>query len=383
MPADPTLEAKTGVSWARDEKQAAKELFDQIAQPHPAAVIFFCSARYDRDKLADALQAVFPGIVLLGCTTAGEISPQGYHNGTLTGVSLGTTSAAGLKVHARAIRPLSRFSEDQAQHLADSIEEKLTAPGFQAKKMFGLLLIDGMSMLEESVVALLHQKLHGVSIIGGSAGDDLQFQKTYLYTEGRFVSDAALFALVETDFPFHVFMTQHFRPTEKKLVVTAAVPEERRVIEIDGEPAAQTYADILGLRVSQLRPGVFSKYPVMLKLGGHYYVRSIQWMNADGSLTFYCAIGNGLVLTVGEGIDLVQNLRQQLLEIEHLVPAPRVILGCDCILRRLEAEERQLAEEVKQILADHNFVGFNTYGEQYNAIHINQTLTGVAIGGTT
>jgi hypothetical protein len=25
-------------------------------------------------------------------------------------------------------------------------------------------------------------------------------------------------------------------------------------------------------------------------------------------------------------------------------------------------------------------VGFNTYGEQYGGVHVNQTLTGVAIG---
>jgi hypothetical protein len=27
-----------------------------------------------------------------------------------------------------------------------------------------------------------------------------------------------------------------------------------------------------------------------------------------------------------------------------------------------------------------NAVGFSTYGEQFNGIHVNQTLTGVAIG---
>jgi len=382
MSADLTLDAKAGVSWARDEKQAAKELFDQIAQPDPAAVIFFCSARYDREKLAESLQSVFPGVVLLGCTTAGEISSQGYHTGSLTGVSLGSTLLNGLRVHTRAIGSLSKFSRDEAARLAGSLETELGGTGFHADKMFGLVLIDGMSMQEESVISLLHQELRGVSIVGGSAGDDLQFQKTYVYANGRFLSDAAVFALVETAFPFHVFMTQHFRPTGKKLVITRAVPEARRVVEIDGEPAARAYANTLGVDVSELGPAVFSKYPVMLKLGGKYYVRSIQRMNTDGSLTFYCAIDNGLVLTVGEGVDLVQNLRQQLLEIEHFVPPPRMILGCDCILRRLEAEERGLAEKVKETLKDHNFVGFSTYGEQYNAIHINQTLAGVAIGGT-
>ena len=36
---------------------------------------------------------------------------------------------------------------------------------------------------------------------------------------------------------------------------------------------------------------------------------------------------------------------------------------------------------VEQLLKDLPFVGFSTYGEQFNGIHVNQTLTGVAIGG--
>jgi hypothetical protein len=163
-------------------------------------------------------------------------------------------------------------------------------------------------------------------------------------------------------------------------VITEADPEHRQVFEIDGEPAAQAYAEILGLEVDQLNPMVFSSHPVMLKIGGEYYVRSIQKVNEDGSLSFYCAIDNGLVLTVAKGVDLVQNLQQQLSEIETQIANPRLILGCDCILRRLEAQEKEVTENVSETLNGHNFIGFSTYGEQFNAVHVNQTLTGVAIG---
>jgi hypothetical protein len=58
---------------------------------------------------------------------------------------------------------------------------------------------------------------------------------------------------------------------------------------------------------------------------------------------------------------------------------PDTIIGFDCILRRIEAEQKQQSGAVSQVLADHNVVGFSTYGEQYNGLHINQTMTGVAI----
>jgi len=111
-------------------------------------------------------------------------------------------------------------------------------------------------------------------------------------------------------------------------------------------------------------------------------VRSIQKVNEDRSLSFFCAIDNGLVLTVAKGVDLVQNLHNQLSKIKSVIPNPEIIIGCDCILRRLEVQEKGLSDGVKRVLAGEKILGFSTYGEQFNAIHVNQTLTGVAIGGT-
>jgi hypothetical protein len=35
---------------------------------------------------------------------------------------------------------------------------------------------------------------------------------------------------------------------------------------------------------------------------------------------------------------------------------------------------------VEQVFRDNNTVGFSSYGEQYLGVHVNQTLTGIAIG---
>ncbi len=381
MSANSRFKVKIGISFAKDEDRAVQELFDQIDQPDTEAVIFFCSSEYKLDRLGKALKARFH-CCPIGCTTAGEITSAGYHKGSLTGLSLATnTSPGALKVHTRLISPLSEFSNDKAEAIANSIRKKLESSStFDKGKMFGLLLIDGMSMLEETTIAMIHRQFQGVSIIGGSAGDDLRFKNTQVYSDGHFISNAAIFTLIETTLPFHIFKTQHFQPTEKKLVITEADPDKRQVFEIDGEPAARTYAEILGLEIDQLSPMVFSNYPVMLKIGGEYYVRSIQKVNEDESLSFYCAIDNGLVLTVAEGIGLVQNLKQQLSNIERQIPNTRLILGFDCILRRLEAEKKKIGDDVRKALEGRNFVGFSTYGEQFNAVHVNQTLTGVAIG---
>ncbi|MCC6877666.1 MAG: hypothetical protein IT378_25380 [Sandaracinaceae bacterium] len=60
--------------------------------------------------------------------------------------------------------------------------------------------------------------------------------------------------------------------------------------------------------------------------------------------------------------------------------AVEAVLGCDCILRRLELERTGLDGEVGRFLAEQRVVGFSTYGEQFNAVHVNQTFAGIAIG---
>jgi hypothetical protein len=115
-------------------------------------------------------------------------------------------------------------------------------------------------------------------------------------------------------------------------------------------------------------------------IDGTNYVRSIQKANPDGSLTFFCAIENGLVLRVAKGLDLVENLEQAFTQIRAEIGLPQLVLGCDCILRKLEISQNSLTDRTGEILLRNNTIGFNTYGEQFHGVHVNQTFVGIAIG---
>lgn len=372
------LQIMRGTSTARDSRQAANELADRLQQPNLNLVIFFCSSRHDLGVVGEILKARFPCPVI-GCTTAGEItSEEGYIEGSIVGVSLSSDEVI---VHPRLIYPLDTFDLSEAEALAKHLRQELAlASNFDSARMFGLLLVDGLSMREEQIISALYNPLGEVQIVGGSAGDDLAFQQTKVYWNGEFLSRAAVFALLETTLPFKTFRTQHFEPTDTRLVITESDCATRTVKEINGNPAAEEYAEAVGIKPQDLSPQVFAAYPVMLKIGGEFYIRSIQKANPDGSLTFYCAIDNGLVLTIAKGTALLDNLRQCLTKIREAVPTSQLILGCDCILRRLELQQKGLLDDARGLLAGTNFVGFSTYGEQFNGIHINQTLTGVALG---
>ena len=56
------------------------------------------------------------------------------------------------------------------------------------------------------------------------------------------------------------------------------------------------------------------------------------------------------------------------------------IIAFDCVLNRIDAEQRQISRAVSELYGRHRVIGFNTYGEQYHALHVNQTFSGLAIG---
>ena len=118
----------------------------------------------------------------------------------------------------------------------------------------------------------------------------------------------------------------------------------------------------------------------MVRVGGDYYVRSIQRMNVDGSLTFFCAIDEGVVLTLARREDIVDNLDAFFSRVRREMGPPQLVIGFDCFLRGLEAERQQSKQPLGRLLAKNNVVGFSSYGEQFGAMHVNQTFTAVVIG---
>lgn len=367
-----------GRSEQADEALAAQELSEAIAREGVVLSAFFCSSRYDSERLGKELSRRIPG-PLIGCTTAGEIDASGYGEGSVVGLSLVSSE---LCADVRLIRDLDRFSPEDAKRLVRemraTVAERWSAG--EEPRSFALMLIDGLSMLEEQTAAFLHEALGSVPLVGGSAGDDLAFERTSVFAEGQGAQNAAALCLVQTTLPFRAFKTQHLQPTDEKLVITAADPVQRRVMEIDGAPAAEVYAELLDLSIDDLTPDVFSAHPVLLRIGGESYVRSIQRVEDDGSLVFYCAIDNGLVLTLARGEDLVGSLERQLAELSAELGGIELVLGCDCILRRLEMQQKGQIDDVVARVTRHGFVGFSTYGEQFDGVHVNQTLTGIALG---
>ncbi|WP_410216807.1 FIST N-terminal domain-containing protein [Paracoccus sp. (in: a-proteobacteria)] len=346
-------------------------LLDGLRGTNPAMVLVF-GAQHDRlAELDAALSAELPtGCVVAGCSSAGEIGPYGYASDSVVaiGFPMRHFRAQSMTLPNLAALPVS----DWMASLRRMQQEFAPDP---SRSLFGLLLVDGLAGQEDVLVATLEAALPSIPVLGGSAGDGLDFRRTSLLAGSKVQSDVAVFILVETDLAVCEVTFAHFSPTPTRVVVTAAIPEKRRILELNAEPAAQEYARLTGLSREDLTPSEFARHPLLLRMGRRHHVRAISAITEDDGLSLMSAIDTGTVLTLGRAEDMTQGFSDAL---DSLPRPPLMVLGFDCILRRLALERAGLTDRMSDLYRRHRVAGFNTYGEQHSGMHVNQTFVGLA-----
>ncbi|MEE3316333.1 MAG: FIST N-terminal domain-containing protein [Pseudomonadota bacterium] len=335
----------------------------------------FISPQADFDALTAEAARRFAPATVLACTTAGEIGNAGYEEDQIIAIGFPRDRFA---TAALLVAPLDDLNHQGEVDQVIRARLKLAGASPQMENEFAFLMVDGMSMREDGLTSMLSSGLGGVPLFGGSAGDGTEFQSTRLSLNGVTYSNAAILSLIRTTCPVKVFSLDHLAPTEMRMVVTEADPSRRVVRRINAEPAAAEYARMLGKDPNQLDQFTFAAHPVVVRLGDRHHVRAIQQVTPEGELVFFSAIDEGMVLTLAEPQHLAEHLDQGLTQIAG-GDQPDMVLACDCILRRLEAGQKQMSRDVSEVLKKHNVTGFGTYGEQIGALHVNHTMTGVAL----
>lgn len=363
----------SGVSHAADPELAVREALAGLKVDKTCFLLVFIPDCLDVSEVSEALNEQVPTTSVFGCTTAGQITPLGYENNALLIVSFPREH---FRCSSTLITPLKPVSIEQTAN-----EARRLAARFQKTanwNRLALLITDGLSKQEDVLVAALEAGLEDIPVFGGSAGNGLAFAETYVLHHGQVHSNAAMLILIETDLSFTGLGFDHFLPTDKRMVVTKAIPEERLVLEINGSPAAEEYARLVGHRIENLSPQIFAANPVLVRNNNAWHVRAIQEVIENNGLSFLSAIDDGLLLTLGKGQEILRTLDTSLTLSANDGSAPEVILGFDCVLRKLEIEENRILPQASELLRKHRVLGFNTYGEQHCGVHVNQTFVGVA-----
>ena len=361
------------VSWS-DTSPVAR-IKEEFGTEPLSCLALFVSPMADFISLVAEAERLFPDVDVVACTTAGEISAQGYDEGRVIGVGFPTFGFATTSLLIEDIDDLKPLP------LTDRItleRVRLQERHPEMQNGFAFLVIDGLSLSEDALTATISPALRDMPVFGGSAGDGTEFRQTLVALNGVVAGKAAVLTMVRSRYRTHVFSLDHLVPTEKQMVVTQANPDQRIVKSINAEPAAREYARIVGKDPEQLDRFTFASHPVVVRIGGSHHVRAIQQVTDAGELVFFSAIDEGMVLTVASPLNMVEHLREKMAELSA-DGTPAHILGCDCILRRIEAEQTQMTRDVSDVLSANNVTGFSTYGEQIGPLHVNHTMSGVAI----
>jgi len=336
------MDVWSGVSQRDDVVAAVDEAIASWPQGcAPDLILVFHAVCYDADAVAAALAARFPAALVVGASAFGQWLDGAHYNASMVLTAIG---GGDIRWSVAVAENLDRFDNAAALALSDRLLQSLACSRAQLspQRHFCISLFDGLCCREEQVISAVATVLDGVPIIGGSASEDLRFQTTTVIANGVSYRNAALFLLADSSVPFVVCKHQHFSPTSLSTVITRVDEATRTVYTLDGYPAVERYAELLGLTVAELNLEVFSCHPLIYQWRDADYVRSISGVNDDGSLQLYTAIEEGMVLVLGEPQEMDAAFSEKL----ATLPQSELLLMFNCVLRAIESDMRQLTDRL-------------------------------------
>ena len=370
---------------ARDPGTAAEELCRQLGSVNAPLVVMFASRERDQRALNRAVRERLPRETrLLGATTDGEIDRDGMHAGTVVAAALHGDLEVGLGLG----RDMSRDGLTAGETAIRNAARELGArPEDLASRMYGALVIDdGIRLCKEQVllgVMSLNQALLAVG--GGASDNELEQRSAFIHVDGEVATDAVAVALFRTEAPWAAMRSHWYEPTGQTVRITKVDHTARRALEIDGQPAAQRYAALLGVGIDELefgKPNGFAVRPTALKVGREYFIRAPWKPLDDGSILFANMLEEDSELELVQITDIVESTRRFLeSELPARVPSPSAALFFHSSGRKAYAETTGRLGDLGGVFkAAPPCIGLTAHFEIHCGFQINSTLTALAFG---
>ena len=208
-----------------------------LAKLRPDLVLAFGSLEVmERPGFFDHLKEAFPGSVLAGCSTAGEISSRGVTEKSCVITAIRFTGPAPVRVGETRI---ARMEDCQAAGAA--LGAALRGPDLRTVLMFG----KGVEVNGSAIIAGLAGEIGpGIPISGGLAGDDGAFLTLTLGPSGLSADGVVAVGLCGEDRVVAHGSRGGWAPFGPARRVTRSLGNI--LYELDGEPALNIYKRYLG-----------------------------------------------------------------------------------------------------------------------------------------
>lgn len=366
--------AGVGLSKEKDAYQAGygacKTAIEKSGNKKPDLTIVFASVSFEQSEMLKGVREASNNAPLVGCTDAGEIVNEGPNQHS---VGVMAIAADQIDFYTGLGKDIKKGAREAGQAVAKEVREKAKEP-LKAFIMFPDVLTGNGADIVRGVLDVLGEHF---PVVGGAAGDDFLFEKTYEYRDDEVVSGAVGGVGLTGKFSMGVGVRHGWVPIGVPMKVTRS--EGSVVHELDGRPALSIYEDYFGEKAGDLRKEPLARmaitYPLGIKLPDldEYLIRDPITVDENGAITCAAEIpqGSEIRLMIGsreKAVEAAEEAARKLMsDFEKARSRPKFVLMFNCIAREKLFAQRandEIQAVMKIIGEDVPLLGFYTYGEQ-------------------
>ena len=357
---------KSNVGWSTNVdsynqgKESAEEAVVDLVQTKVA--FLYTSVDCDVAKVLEGAKSELGTAPIIGCTSsAGIITEDGFISSVngFTGIlALGDPD---LNV---GVASSSRNSNPRETGIKVAKEAMKNAGRTDSPAYFYMIASPAE---EEEYIKGIQEVIGMVPVFGGSAADNTVEGKWSIYTNNEIFSDGVAVAFFYTDKEIKNVFTGAYNETTNSGIITE-VKGKRTLVEIDGVPAVEKYAEWTGKEIKDLEGNnllvetILEPLGVKDRLGDLVAIRHPMFANEDNSMNIGAnlAVNTAVVqmeATVDELIDSTGKTMKDLKA--KMAGEAGAYLLVHCGGRRLGIGDR-IDEVVKQLKKEANGVPFMT-----------------------
>lgn len=377
------MKQETVMSNHPDTKRAVEDLYRKLkSKEAPTLVIFLASTKYDFEIATQEIKKYFPQSEVVGSTTSGEIVKEGFINDSIV---LTTLTCHKTKIKATLIQDAVKFPILEK----NKIENAMRECGIRSNDMnshknaFAMTFINGIQNIEEIVLSLFYTvvKNNDFQVVGGSAGDDLKFNNTFVSLNGEVTSTGAVIIFFKTSGKFKIVKENIYYPIGKSLVLTDVDAQQRKILKIDNKNPIEALAQKIKIPKQQLGDKLL-EYPLGRVIGDETYICSFKNFDAEGNLYSYINIMPNTKVEILKSANVIETVENTCQELQKEIGDIKFTFFINCILRTLDLKNMRQCDAVVKTYDKYfpTFCGFSSYGEQYNKLCLNQTVVMLVMG---
>ncbi|MEZ0325921.1 MAG: FIST signal transduction protein [Fimbriimonas sp.] len=325
----------------------------------------FGSPKLNLKEVLTGLQDTLQPEIMVGCSSAGEFA----------GAQLAEGAISALAIYSDEIEfqvCVGTGIKRDVQSAATALTSCLGQDVYRFRHRYILLLTDALAGYTEEFLGKINELTAGAfQIFGGGAGDDAQFQSTYVFAGTEILQDAAVGLAILTDKPLGIGVRHGWKPIEPGMRATETDGFE--LVSLNAEPAYDVFLRHAQSREQTLdrdNPMPFFLHNVLgISTTAGYKIRVPLGFTEGGGVI--CATEIPLGATVnfmqtdgGSAVEAASLATQTALsQIEGENPAGVIFFDCVATRLRLGSGFGAELQAVRDKIDPAAFVGCNSYGQ--------------------